>query len=227
MLDRPESSSTRPSVEPRKMPSIRTGKRIMRTPFGWTLTARTSLPALCACCALWCAPAAALAAPEQITPLPVVSTPAPAAATSTTNNSTVRIGAVSFDRRVLTLLAMGCLVGMIAGWVNGGPRETRFRLLNKPKKTHLSVLVPPGPAPRLIPRDSPNAARASSSRAPISRQTPAGATRPRVVDYIAAFSDSAEASERARVDYLLMSSDSVGESLDPPGELDASLRRTG
>lgn len=197
----------------------------MRTPFGWTLTAQTSLQVLCACCALWCAPAAALAAPEQITPMPVVSTPAPGAATSMANDSSVRIGGVSFDRRVLTLLAMGCLVGMIAGWVSVAPRETRFRLLNKPKKTRLSVLVPPGPAPRLIPRDSPNATRAS--RAPVSRQTPAGATRPRVINYIAAFGDSAEASAGGRVDYLLISSDSVGESLDPPGELDGSLRNTG
>jgi hypothetical protein len=188
----------------------------MRTPFGWTLTARTSLHALCACCALWCAPAAALAASEQIAPMPV-STPASAAATSMANNSTVRIGGVSFDRRLLTLLAMGCLVGVIAGWVGGGPRETRFRLLNKPKKTRLSVLVPPGPAPRLIPRDSPNATRPSSTRAPMPRQTPAGATRPRVVTYIAAFADAAEASEAGRVDYLLLSSDSAGESLDPPG----------
>jgi hypothetical protein len=188
----------------------------MRTPFGWTLTVQTSLQVLCACCALLCAPAAALAAPEQIRPMPDVSTPAPATATSM-ENSTVRIGGVSFDRRVLTLLAMGCLIGVIAGWLSGGPRETHFRLLNKPKKTHLSVLVPPGPAPRLIPRDSPNATRASSTRAPVPRQTPVGATRSGVIDYIAAFADSGEASEGVRVDYLLVSSDSVGDSVDSPG----------
>ena len=201
----------------------------MRTPFGWSLTSQTSLQVLCACCALWSAPAAALAAPEQITPTPVISTPAPAA-TSMANDSTARIGGVSFDRRVLTLLAMGCLVGMIAGWVGGGPRETHFRPLNKPKKMRLSVLVPPGPAPRLIPSDSPNATRARWTRAPVSRQTPAGATGSGVIDYIAAFADSAEASEGGRVDYLLVSSDSVGESLDPPDppeELDGSLRHTG
>ena len=198
----------------------------MRTPFGWTPTAQTSLQILCVCCALGCAPAAALAAPEQITPMPVVSTPAPGAATSMANNSTVRIGGISFDKRVLTLIAMGCLVGAIAGWVSLGSRETRFRLLNRPKKTRLSVLVPPGPAPRLIPRDSPNAARASSTPDPVSRQTPAGATHSGGIDYIAAFADSAEASEADRLDYLLISSDSEGESLDPPGAFDGSLRHT-
>jgi hypothetical protein len=199
----------------------------MRTPFGWTLTSQTSLQVLCASCALWCAPAAALAAPEQITPTPVVSTPAPVAATSMADISTARIGGVWFDRRVLTLLAMGCLVGMITGWASGGPRETRFRLLNKPKKTHLSVLAPPGPAPRLIPSDSPNATRARWTRAPVSRQTPAGATGSSAVDYIAVFADSAEASEGARVDYLLESSDSEEESVDPPTEFEGPLRHTG
>jgi hypothetical protein len=113
---------------------------------------------------------------------------------------------------------------MIVGWVSGGPRDTRFRLLNRPKKTRLSVLVPPGPPSRLIPSDSPNATRARWTRAPVSRQTPACATGSGVIDYIAAFADSAEASEGDRVDYLLVSSDSVEESLDPPEELDGSLR---
>jgi hypothetical protein len=178
----------------------------MRTPFGWTLTWQTSLPVLGACCALWAVPAAALAAPEQI-------------------------GGVSFDRLVVTLLAMASLAGMLARRGRRGARKPRLRLLNKPKKTPLSVLVPPGPAPRLIPSDSPKATRAQGTRAPMSHQLPAGATH---IDYIAAFADSAEASKGGRVDYLLVSNDSEGEardsegeSLDPHGRLDGSLRHTG
>jgi hypothetical protein len=139
------------------------------------LTWLTTLQVLCASCVLLGTPAAALAAPKQVTPTPAVTTPA--ATTSTADNSNAHSDGVSFDRRVLTLLAMGCLVGMIVGWVGGGPRETRLHLLAKPKKAHLSVLVPPGPAPRLIPNDSPNATRARWTRAPVSRQTHA-ATRP-------------------------------------------------
>ena len=195
----------------------------MRTPFGWP-TARASLRVLCACCVLCCAGAAAWAAPEQVTPVPEVATPASGAAPSMANTSTIRVGGVSFDRRVLLLLAIACLVGMIAGRVSVGPRETRFRLLNNPKRKRLSVLVPPGPAPRLIPHDSPNATRASSTPAPMSRQTTAGATRPRTIDYIAAFADSAEVSAESRIDYLLISSDSVDEALEAPGEFDGSRR---
>ena len=195
----------------------------MRTPFRWTRPSQTSLHVLCACCVLWGASAAVLAEPEQITPKSVVSTPAASAAAVA---STARTGSVLFDRRVLTLLAMGCLVGMIAGWVGRDPREPRVRLPNKPKKTHLSVLVPPGPAPRLIPCDSPNVTRPRSTRAPVPRQTPVGAARPRVIDYLAAFADAPEASEGVRVDYLLVSSDNVEEALDPPG-LDGSSRHTG
>ena len=198
----------------------------MRTPFRWTRPSQTSLHVLCACCALWGASATALAEPGQITPTPVVSTPAPAAAT-VANNSTARIGSVLFDRRLLTLLAMGCLVGVIAGWVSRDPREPRVRLINKPKKTRLSILVPPGPAPRLIPSDSPNVTRPRSTRAPVPRQMPIGAARPRVIDYIAAFADSTEASVGGRVDYLLVSGDSVEEALDPPGGLEGSSRHTG
>lgn len=150
----------------------------MRTPFGWTLTCRPPLQVLCACCVLWAVPADALAAAQQITP-----------------------------GHVLTLLALGGLVGIIAGWSRRGARKPRVRLLNKPKKTRLSVLVPPGPAPRLVPGDSPNATRAQT-RAPLSSQLPAGATH---FDYIAAFADSGEASEGARVDYLLISSDNEAE----------------
>jgi hypothetical protein len=147
----------------------------MRTPIRWTRPSQTSLYALCLC-------------------------GAPAAVA---NNSIARIGDVLLDRQVLTLLVIGCLVGMIAGWIRRHPREPRVRLLNKPKKTPLSILVPPGPAPRLIPSDSPKVTRPRSTRAPVPRQTPVGAARPRVINYIAAFADSAEASERDRVDYLL------------------------
>jgi hypothetical protein len=192
----------------------------MRTPFRWMRPSQTSLLVLYRCCALWGAPAAALAATEQVTATPVVSTPAPAAATA-------RIGSVLFDRQVLTLLAIGCLVGMIVGLIRRDPREPRVRLLNKPKKTRLSVLVPPGPAPRLIPSDSPNVTRPRSKRAPVPRQTAIGAARPRVIDYIAAFADPADAAEGGRVDYLLVSGDDVEEALDPPGALDAASRHTG
>jgi hypothetical protein len=187
----------------------------MQTSFGWTLPSQTSVRVLwilCACCALWGAPAAALAASERITPTPVLSTSTAAAPTST-----ARIGGALFDKRVLTLLAMGCLVGIIAGWVSRRPRETRFHLLKKPKKMRLTVLVPAGPAPRLIPSDSPNATRTRRTRASVSRQTPDGATRSTVIDYIAAFADPAEAGDGGGVDYLLVSSNGVEESLNHPG----------
>jgi hypothetical protein len=188
----------------------------MRTPFRWTLPGQSPLQVLCTCCALWGAPAAVAGTPEQVTPAPVVSTPAPAAAPSTPKDNTARTGGV--DRRVLTLLAMACLVGMIAGWTSGGPREPRVRLLTKPKKTEqLSVLVPPGPTPRLIPSDSPNATRARPGRAPVPRQTPAGTSRSGIVDYIAPFTDAAKTSGEGRLDYLLESDDSVEEPLDPAG----------
>ena len=160
----------------------------MRTPVGWTL---------CACCALWGTSAAAHAAPEQITSTTAVSTAA--------SDNSARAAHAWLDRRVLTLLAMGCLVGVIAGWASGGPRETRLRLLKKPKKARLSVLVSPGPAPRLIPGDSPHATRSRWARAQVSRQTPIGDTHPRVLHYFAPFADAAAASEDARVDYLLES----------------------
>lgn len=178
----------------------------MRTPFRWTRPSQTSLHVMYVCCALWGASAAVLAEPEP---------PAPAAAT-VANNSTAGIGSIFFDRQVLTLLALGCLIGMIAGWLRRDPREPRVRLLNKPKKTQLSVLVPPGPAPRLIPSDSPNVTRPRSTRAPVPRQTPVGAARPRVIDYLAAFADSAEASDGSRIDYLLVSGDDVEETPDHP-----------
>jgi hypothetical protein len=164
----------------------------MQTPFRWTW--------LYAGFALWGASAAALAEP-------VVSTPAPA----------TRIGSLLFDRKVLALLAIGCLLGMIIGWIGRDPREPQLRLVNKPKKTPLPVLVPPGPAPRLIPGDCPNATRPRSTRAPVPRQTPVGAARPRVIDYLAAFADPPETGEGGRVDFLLVSSDSEDGALDPPG----------
>jgi len=169
----------------------------MRSPFGRSLTSPTLFGVLCACCVLWSAPAVA------------------------------RAGGISIDKRVLILIAMGCVVGMIAGCANGGPRETGFRLLHKPKKERLSVLVPPGPAPRLVPSDSPHATRARSNRAEVSRQTTADATRGGAVDYLAAFAESEKAKEVGRVDYLLLSTDSVDESVEPAEELDASLRRAG
>ena len=73
----------------------------MRNRFGRSLIPSASLAALCACCAFFSAPAVASG------------------------------GGFSFDRRVLILLAMGCIVGMIAGWVNGGPRETGERPLGR------------------------------------------------------------------------------------------------
>jgi hypothetical protein len=195
----------------------------MRTPFRWTLPGQLPLQVLCACCALWAVPAVTVGAPEQITPSAEVSTRGPAATEPTsapkptTSNNTARIGGVSVDRRALTLVAMACLIGMIAGWSSGGPREPRVRLLTKPQKANLSVLVPPGPTPRLIPSDAPNAKRARPSRAQVPRQTPPGTTRSGIVDYIAPFVDAGKPSEDARVDYLLESDDSVEESLDPHG----------
>jgi hypothetical protein len=170
----------------------------MRTPFRWALQSQASLHILCACCVFSGTPAAALATPGQMTPAPVVSGPAS--------------GALS-ERRVVLLLAIGsvvavgCVVGMIGGRTSRSPREPRLRLINKPKRTNLSVLVPPGPAPRLIPSDSPNAARKRPAHSPVPRQTPDGTTRSGIVDYLAAFADASKASERERVDYLLVSGD--------------------
>lgn len=203
----------------------------MRTPFGWTQTSQASLQIVCACCLLWSAPAAALAAPEQITTSTAISAQPSLAANSNASNSGARIGgahsrhtsssisSVLFDKRVLSLLGMAGVIGLIAGWASGGPRETRFRLWNKPKKTHLSVLVPPGPPPRLIPGDSPRATRARWTRDPIPRPIPAPGTHSRVIHYLAPFADPPPASEETQVDYLLLASDGVE---DPPPRLDLS-----
>src|SRR5689334_2134881 len=99
----------------------------------------------------------------------------------------------------LMLLALGCCIGLIAGWVSKVPRKTRVRLLTKPKDADLSVLVAPGPAPRLVPSDSPHATR-PHARAPLTRQPPpANVTH---VDYSAAFSDGGTGQDESRVDYL-------------------------
>jgi hypothetical protein len=106
----------------------------------------------------------------------------------------------------LALLALVCVVGTIVGRARSGPREPRVRLFTRPKKTHLTVLVPPGPAPRLVAGESPNATRARPAPAPVVRTAPAG-TGTGVIDYIAPFAGSGEASESARVDYLLETDD--------------------
>jgi hypothetical protein len=139
----------------------------MGTRFGWAPKWLTSLQALCACGALFGAPAGALGATSELAP--------PTATAPSIVTSDAQVFGFSFDRRVLTLLVMGCVVGMIAGWANGGPRETRLRLFKKQKTTHLAVIVPAGPAPRLIPSDSPNVTRARWNRTPVSRRTPAPA----------------------------------------------------
>jgi hypothetical protein len=180
----------------------------MRTPCGWTPPRQKSWPLLCVFLTLWNGPAASVGAPKHIMPPSVVSASAPAAAASTTTHETVQIGGLSFDRRVLALVAMVCLVPTIAGRAGRGAREPRVRLLTRPKKTSLTVLVPPGPAPRLVPGESPNATRARPAHAPVPRQAPAGAGSG-IIDYIAPFAGSGEGNEKARVDYLLESGENV------------------
>lgn len=99
------------------------------------------------------------------------------------------------------LFAIGCVVGLIAGSVRRR-RTIRFGLIHKPQKSSPVVLVPPGPVPRLIPGDSPNATRARQSHAQVLRQTPANATGAGMVDYIAAFAGP-EKTEGKPIDYLL------------------------
>jgi len=100
------------------------------------------------------------------------------------------------------LLLLACLVGFVIGWFGGGPRVL-LRLLNKPKKTPPPILIPPGPTPRLVPGDSPNATRARSIPAPGARQTPTGMRRSGPIDYIAVFTGPPDGRDNARVDYLL------------------------
>jgi hypothetical protein len=114
--------------------------------------------------------------------------------------------------QTLVLLAIACLIGAIAGWARKGPRKPRVRLLIKPQKTPPPVLVPPGPTRRLIPSDSAKATRPRPAPAPAPRMTPVSTTRSGIVDYIAPFVDAGESSEKARVDYLLESDESVEES---------------
>jgi len=186
----------------------------MRTPVGWTLTTRAPLRILFACCGFWGLPTAALAATEDIQPALVESTAAPA--TSTPNSDAARADDPSIETRVLALLALACAIGLIAGQRDRRPRGTQLRLHNKPKKALPTILIPPGPAPHLIPGDSPKAARRAGSNAPALRQTPDGIPSSGLIDYIAPFSDSAEGSEGTRVDYLLEAGE--GEVIDISGE---------
>jgi hypothetical protein len=174
------------------LPSEVTPTPIVSTP------AQTSVHALAPAPAL--APASASTSASAPVPVPApASVPTP---TSPAKHNTVRIGGIAFDRRVLALVATVCFVGTIAGWATRGPRVLRVRLLNKPTKTHLTVLVPPGPTPRLVPNESRNATRARSTLAPVSRLAPSGPGSG-IIDYIAPFASSGEASERVQVDYLL------------------------
>ena|SRR6185503_18209772 len=117
--------------------------------------------------------------------------------------------------RYVVILALACLVGLVIGWISGAPRGTLLRLLNRPKKTSLPVLVPPGPPPRLVPGDSPNATRARTVAAPGPRQTPVGNRRPGAIDYLAVFGDPPEGSDTTRVDYLLEPGDEDEPPTDP------------
>jgi hypothetical protein len=156
---------------------------------------------LFACCVFWGLPTAALAVTEDIRPALVESTAAPS--TSTLSPDVVRADEPSIEKRVLALLALACALGLIVGRRDRRPRGTQLRLHNKPKKTAPTILVPPGPAPPLIPGDSPKATRRAGSTVPVLRQTPDGIPSSGLIDYLAPFSDSAEGSEGTRVDYLL------------------------
>ena len=178
---------------------------------------------ICACCALWGLSTAALAAPEHVQPVLVESTAAPVAASSTPKDSAARADDApdasddSIVGRVLMLVALAGVVGVIAGCRDRRSRGVPLRLLHKPKKTSPPrVLVPPGPVPTLIPAQSPKATRARSSVA-VPRQTPAGIPSSGVIDYIAAFSESAKGNEETRVDYVLESGDGEDEVTDPEG----------
>jgi hypothetical protein len=173
-----------------------------------------SMRILFACCVLWGLPTAALAVTEYIQAGLVESTAAPSA--STLNNDIARADDPSIETRVMALLALACALGMIAGQRDRRSRGTQLRLHNKPKKTPPTILVPPGPAPHLIPGDSPKATRRAGSTVPVLRQTPDGIPSSGLIDYIAPFSDSAEGSEATRVDYLLEAGEA--EVIDISGE---------
>jgi hypothetical protein len=122
---------------------------------------------------------------------------------------------ITGSMQTLVLLAIACLVGAIAGWARKGARKPRVRLLVRPQKAPPPVLIPPGPTQRLIPSDSPKATRVRPTPTPAPRMTPVSTTRSGIVDYIAPFADSGEATDNARVDYLLESDESI-ESPDSP-----------
>jgi hypothetical protein len=184
----------------------------MRTPFVWIRLSPSSLLVLCACCALWAAPVTVRAATEPLESTRTVAKRSVSSATgAVSNDSTEQVPERLRDKRLLMLLAAGCVVGLIASCSRASAPEIRFRLLHKPKKTPLPVLVPPGPPPRLIPGESPNATRARTARAEVSRQKPAGARPTGLVDYIAAFGDPA----KANVDYVLVPGDDPEDTTDP------------
>jgi len=173
---------------------------------------------LFACCVLWGLPTAALTATEYIQPAPVEATAAPS--TSTLNNDVARADEPSIEKRVLALLALACALGLIVGRRDPRPRGTQLRLHNKPKKMPPTILVPPGPAPYLVPGDSPKATRRAGSTVPVLRQTPDGIPSSGLIDYLAPFSASAEGGEGTRVDYLLEAGEA--EVIDASGEGDDS-----
>lgn len=117
-----------------------------------------------------------------------------------------------FGWALLALVAGVFLVGTLSGRARGNPRDTRVRLLAKPKRTGLTVLVPPGPAPRLIPSEAPNATRARPVPAAAPRKMPRASSG--IIDYIAPFVGSGDAGDNARLDYLLEPGED--EPPDPP-----------
>jgi hypothetical protein len=123
-----------------------------------------------------------------------------------------RIMRTPFGWALLALVAVVFLVGTLSGRARGNPRDPRVRLLAKPKRTRLTVLVPPGPTPRLIPSESPNATRARPVPAAAPRRMPGAGSG--IIDYIAPFVSSGEARDTLRVDYLREPGDD--ESPDPP-----------
>jgi hypothetical protein len=190
----------------------------LRTPFGCGPTSRVSLLALCTCCAFWGDSLIARAAPAEVTATTVTPTPAPAARGSPQNNASARAGRGSFDKRVLVLVVLAGSVGMIVGWSNRGRREIRFRLLNKPNKAPLPVLVPPRPTARLVPGDLPNATRALRTRAPIPQPIHTGGSRSRVIHYLAVFAESAQPSSQTPIDFLLVEGDGVEDAVPEQGD---------
>jgi hypothetical protein len=185
----------------------------LRKPTACRPRSRKSLRAVCARCVLWSATVTVLAASGQVTATSVSSTPTAAAATSPEDSKPTRAGGSVLDLRVLALVAIAGSAGLIAGRFTRGRREIRFRLLHKPKKTSLPVLVSSEPAARLVPGELPHATRAPRAGPPVTRQVPVGAPRPGVIHYLAAFAESANPSHQTPIDYLLVEGDSVDGSL--------------